>query len=137
MNVKPGPYQPKTHDVSRQQTPIWFDGSVEYVLNNDTGRKSSLTSLELSVLKMSSVGIDYGHIQRMNYNIWPKKVFIITANLPRGKSLLYLCGVIKKDLKVLRLQKESVMDRSEWRAAIKPRRTQKQRVQPIRDGQAR
>ena len=49
----------------------------------------------------------YGHIQRMNDNIWPKRVdnFIITGSLPRGRPQLRLCDAIKKDLTVLDCRK--------------------------------
>ena len=49
----------------------------------------------------------FGHIQRMDTNVWPRKVndYMLPGSLPRGHPQLYGSDVITKDLKDLNIRK--------------------------------
>ena len=62
----------------------------------------------------------YGHVQRMNPDIWPRKVdkTIVTGNNPRGHPRKTWLQCIKKDLAIKVLDASLVQNRNTWSRAI-------------------
>ena len=79
----------------------------------------------------------FGHLQRMNKNLWPRRVndYVVPRILSRGHPQLCWSDVITKDLKDLNIRKELADKRVGWRRAIMPGKIKLQRVRPIRGGQ--
>ena len=81
----------------------------------------------------------FGHLQRMDKNVWPRRVndYVVPRILPRGCPQLCWSDIITKDLKDLKIRKELADEGVEWRRAIMPKKIQRvQRVRSIRGGQA-
>ena len=76
----------------------------------------------------------HGHIHRMDVNTWPKKIVAheVQGLRPKGRPKRKLSEVIAADMRKLGLCNEDADDRSNWRKAIKPRKTQHDGVIPAR-----
>ena len=58
----------------------------------------------------------FGHLQRMDKNVWPRRVndYVVPGIFPRGCPQLCWSDIITKDLKDLKIRKELADEGVEW-----------------------
>ena len=80
----------------------------------------------------------FGHLQRMDTNIWSRRVndYVVPGILPRGRPQLRWSDVITTDLKGLNIRQELDDEGVEWRKVIMSRKIQLQTVRPTGGGHA-
>ena len=78
----------------------------------------------------------YGHRYRQSDDLWSKKVMSLEVEGPslRGRPKLRWSDVVKADLRKLGLTPPDALNRTNWRAAIKPCVTQQEWLQPTVSG---
>ena len=84
MDMKPGPYQPKMHNDSREQTPV-FDRSVEYVLRLEQQKRTQFLLDKLGIFSVK----DELCWSKLRYYTNDRERMIITSG-PKEKTISLL-----------------------------------------------
>ena len=82
--------------------------------------KLGLASIE-EVLRWSRLGW-FGHLQRMDKNIWPRKIesFVVPGSYPKGRPRKRWLDCINEDLRHTLLKPEQASNRTLWHSRIHP-----------------
>ena len=82
--------------------------------------KLGLASIE-EVLRWSRLRW-FGHLQRMDKNIWPRKIesFVVPGSYPKGRPRKRWLDCINEDLRHTHLKPEQASNRTLWRSRIHP-----------------